>query len=83
MSRTDKDMPWWVAADWWEPDHWRCEAEFNGGDRIEQGCVARSRVRRRSTGPRARWIRSRRHNSTGTRLALRAKAGGIELFSGG
>lgn len=25
MSRTDKDVPWWVAADWWEPVHVRCE----------------------------------------------------------
>jgi hypothetical protein len=25
MSRTDKDTPWWVAAEWWEPDHWRCD----------------------------------------------------------
>lgn len=24
MSRTDKDQPWWVAAQWWEPQHYRC-----------------------------------------------------------
>lgn len=26
MSRTDKDMPDWVQATWWEPrHHWRCQ----------------------------------------------------------
>lgn len=25
MSRTDKDTPYWVTAEWWEPQHWRCE----------------------------------------------------------
>ncbi len=25
MSRTDKDMPYWVTAEWWEPEHWHCE----------------------------------------------------------
>lgn len=24
MSRTDKDLPYWVAAEWWEPWHVRC-----------------------------------------------------------
>lgn len=24
MSRTDKDMPYWVTAEWWEPRHYRC-----------------------------------------------------------
>ena len=22
MSRTRKDQPWWVRAEWWEPEHW-------------------------------------------------------------
>lgn len=25
MSRTDKDMPYWVQCEWFEPDHWNCE----------------------------------------------------------
>lgn len=24
MSRTDKDMPRWVTAEWYEPRHYRC-----------------------------------------------------------
>lgn len=24
MSRTDKDMPWWLLAEEWEPQHSRC-----------------------------------------------------------
>lgn len=24
VSRTDKDMPHWVRAEWWEPVHWAC-----------------------------------------------------------
>lgn len=27
MSRTDKDMPWWVVSDWYEPDHNHCTVE--------------------------------------------------------
>jgi len=30
MSRTDKDTPWWVAAELWEPYHYRCEAARSG-----------------------------------------------------
>lgn len=25
MSRTDKDMPDWVTAEWWEIRHFRCQ----------------------------------------------------------
>lgn len=25
MSRTDKDAPYWVRAEWWEPWHQQCE----------------------------------------------------------
>ncbi len=24
MSRTDKDRPWWLRAEWWKPVHVRC-----------------------------------------------------------
>lgn len=27
MSRTDKDMPDWVTAEWYEPVHFRCTAQ--------------------------------------------------------
>jgi hypothetical protein len=26
MSRTDKDVPWWVATEWYEPDHNGCQS---------------------------------------------------------
>lgn len=40
MSRTDKDLPWWVVAEWWEPNHWRCEHARSGwgGMRLERDC---------------------------------------------
>lgn len=25
MSRTDKDMPYWMLSTWWEPDHRYCQ----------------------------------------------------------
>lgn len=25
MSRTDKDTPWWVLSEWYEPRHSRCQ----------------------------------------------------------
>lgn len=25
MSRTDKDAPDWAQAEWWEPQHYRCQ----------------------------------------------------------
>lgn len=25
MSRTDKDMPYWVRATWWQPQHYQCD----------------------------------------------------------
>lgn len=25
MSKTDKDMPYWVTATWWKPSHHRCQ----------------------------------------------------------
>src|SRR4029450_1805954 len=31
MSRTDKEAPWWVAAQWWIPSHnHNCENELRG-----------------------------------------------------
>ena len=33
MSRTDKDEPWWVRAQWWEPAHYRCPHATRAGRR--------------------------------------------------
>lgn len=35
MSRTDKDLPYWMLSTFWEPYHFRCQyALFAGGRRI-------------------------------------------------
>ncbi len=32
MSRTDKDLPFWMLSKQWEPDHWRCQySNFSNG----------------------------------------------------
>lgn len=40
MSRTDKDAPYWVSAEWWEPNHWGCEYDVPHGVRLVR--IARS-----------------------------------------
>ena len=30
MSRTDKDRPHWVTAEWWEERHWGCQVTYYG-----------------------------------------------------
>jgi hypothetical protein len=34
MSRTDKDMPYWVITEWYEPYHWRCSNSRSGWEGI-------------------------------------------------
>jgi hypothetical protein len=68
MSRTDKDMPYWAAAEWWKPEHWNCEHDTNrrfGVRRPRRACdlPAQPVVRRdrsRFSGyrrdPRCMWV---------------------------
>ena len=38
MSRTDKDTPWWVQSDWYEPFHLSCENELRTYGREPRAC---------------------------------------------
>ncbi len=33
MSDTDKDKPWWVTTEWWEPHHLWCEHDTDTAKR--------------------------------------------------
>lgn len=36
MSRTDKDLPYWLTTAWWESYHYRCEHATYG--RVQRTC---------------------------------------------
>lgn len=58
MSRTDKDLPLYARAQWWEPDHWKCGRDGRHGTRecdlpTEPSPAGYDHTRKWST--RARW----------------------------